>query len=133
MMHLHVYIQAVRFLNKGKRLCPPPGCPRVVYELMIQCWYAPTIVVESQLIFCQVIKQSPRHHIYRNPASHDRPNFRTLLLRLIDTEELVLSIPQEDLDTHPQAGLLGSALTAGERMFNDLQNRYTEMPYFEVI
>ena len=22
----------------GYRLPPPPGCPRAVYELMIQCW-----------------------------------------------------------------------------------------------
>ena len=25
-------------LEKGERLAPPPGCPRGVYSLMIDCW-----------------------------------------------------------------------------------------------
>ena len=33
------FLQAVRFVNKGKRLAPPPGCPQLIYDLMIQCWF----------------------------------------------------------------------------------------------
>ena len=32
------YMQAVRKVTNGYRLPPPPGCPKVIYTLMIQCW-----------------------------------------------------------------------------------------------
>ena len=51
-----------------------------------------------------------------------RPSFRDLLLALLDNQ--VLSIPQEDLDTHSHAGVLGSPLEAGEYMYRDIQDRY---------
>ena len=38
--------------------------------------------------------------------------------------EEVLSIPQEALDTHQFAGVLGSSLDAGKGMYQQLQNRY---------
>ena len=53
-----------------------------------------------------------------------RPSFRDLLLTLLDNLKEVLSIPQEDLDTHSHAGVLGSPLEAGEHMYRDLQDRY---------
>ena len=37
----------------------------------------------------------------------------------------MLSIPQEALDTHPLAGVLGSPLEAGENMYSDLHNQYS--------
>ena len=30
--------QVVQLVDSGYRLPPPPGCPRVVYELMMCCW-----------------------------------------------------------------------------------------------
>ena len=30
--------QALRLVDRGYRLPPPPGCPKAMYELMIQCW-----------------------------------------------------------------------------------------------
>jgi hypothetical protein len=45
----------------------------------------------------------------------------------------VLSIPQEALDTHHLAGVLGSPLKAGERMYEDLQTRYIEVDYYAII
>ena len=53
-----------------------------------------------------------------------RPSFRDLLLALLDDLKVVLSIPQEALDTHSNAGVLGSPLEAGEDMYRDLQYRY---------
>ena len=28
----------IRKVDSGFRLPPPPGCPRDIYDLMIQCW-----------------------------------------------------------------------------------------------
>ena len=30
--------KAMEQIDKGMRLPPPPGCPKAVYSLMIQCW-----------------------------------------------------------------------------------------------
>lgn len=32
-------VQVIEKVDAGYRLPPPPGCPRMIYELMIQCWY----------------------------------------------------------------------------------------------
>ena len=53
------------------------------------------------------------------------PSFRELLLTLLNIPEAILSIPQEAIDTHSLAGVLGSTLKAGENMYRELQNRYT--------
>ena len=31
-------VDCVKVVDKGTRLAPPPGCPRMVYKLMIDCW-----------------------------------------------------------------------------------------------
>ncbi len=31
-------IQAMKLVMSGYRLPPPPGCPKAVYSIMIQCW-----------------------------------------------------------------------------------------------
>ena len=69
----------------------------------------------------------------RNPARSERPNFRSIHLNLLENEEDVLSIPQEALDTHQLAGVLGSPLKAGERMYEDLQIRYIKVEYYAII
>ena len=61
----------------------------------------------------------------RNPEAAQRPLFRELLLTLLNIPKAILSIPQEALDTHSLAGVLGSTLKAGENMYRDLQDRYT--------
>ena len=33
-----ISVQAFRKVSEGARLPPPPGCPRTVYQLMINCW-----------------------------------------------------------------------------------------------
>ena len=53
-----------------------------------------------------------------------RPSFRELLLTLLNVPNAILSIPEEALDTHSLAGVLGSTLTSGENMYRDLQERY---------
>ena len=33
-----IIIQAVQQISRGYRLPPPPGCPKAIYQLMINCW-----------------------------------------------------------------------------------------------
>ena len=33
-----VSMQAIKMNDQRFRLPPPPGCPRAIYHLMIQCW-----------------------------------------------------------------------------------------------
>ncbi len=61
--------------------------------------------------------------LYRHIDRHVRPNFRDIILDLIEKEE-VLKIPQSDLQTHPQSGSLGAPLKAGEGMYKDIQTHY---------
>ena len=35
----HVTLQVIELVDSGQRLPPPPGCSRIVYELMIKCWF----------------------------------------------------------------------------------------------
>ena len=35
---IYHYSQYIEKITSGCRLPPPPGCPRAIYELMIQCW-----------------------------------------------------------------------------------------------
>jgi ephrin-B len=32
--------EVVRQVNTGYNQPPPPGCPRAIYQLMVDCWYA---------------------------------------------------------------------------------------------
>ena len=62
----------------------------------------------------------------RNSVAGLRPSFRELLLTLLSNPKTVLSIPQEALNTHNLAGVLGSPLEAGANMYRDLQNKYCD-------
>ena len=124
---VYIVLQAIRFVKKGKRLSPPPGCPEAIYGLMIQCWYAMT-----SSCLC-MISDNDYNTCCRNPTRSERPNFRSIHLRLLENEQDVLSIPQEALDTHQLAGVLGSPLKAGERMYEDLQTKYIEVEYYAII
>ena len=61
---------------------------------------------------------------HRHPHPSSRPNFKDILLCLLEDEERVLKIPISDASTNEQAIILGSALRAGEYMYADLQYRY---------
>ena len=53
-----------------------------------------------------------------------RPSFRELFLALTGDKSQVLLIPQADGETHPLAGVLGSPLEAGKKLYKELQNKY---------
>ena len=48
------------------------------------------------------------------------------MLVLLQSDKSILIVPESALSTHPQAGALGATLTAGELMYTDLQNKYTD-------
>ncbi|XP_064386563.1 probable LIM domain-containing serine/threonine-protein kinase DDB_G0287001 isoform X2 [Halichondria panicea] len=91
--------ESIRLIDSGKRLSPPPGCPKMIFELMILCWH---------------------------PESSQRLVFRDVVLTLVGSEKMVLSIPEEDSSTNPLAGVLGAPLEAGKNMYSQLQNRYID-------
>ena len=62
--------------------------------------------------------------LHRNPEASLRPGFRDLLLALLENEEAVLTIPEDALATHAQAGVLGAPLEAGVDMYHAAQQAY---------
>ncbi|KAL5475523.1 hypothetical protein EMCRGX_G025350 [Ephydatia muelleri] len=89
--------EALQKVNTGYRLPPPPGCPLLLYQIMIKCW---------------------------NPDAHLRPTFKDIYTCLFLHEDVVLAIPTEALLTHSQSGYLGAPLEAGKDMYLDLQKSY---------
>ena len=35
----YVLLQVIKMADDGYRLPPPPGLPKELYKIMIQCWY----------------------------------------------------------------------------------------------
>ena len=63
----------------------------------------------------------------RQPVTSRRPTFREIVIALTANPSEVLFIPEEALATHHLAGVLASPLVAGERMYQDLQNKYHDV------
>ena len=61
---------------------------------------------------------------YRDPTAGSRPKFRELTIVLTGSPQDVLLIPQEALDSHELAGVLGSPLEIGKKTYKDLQDKY---------
>ena len=38
LLTVQLYIQVVNLVTEGYRLVPPPGCPRAIYKIMMDCW-----------------------------------------------------------------------------------------------
>ncbi|XP_065899895.1 uncharacterized protein [Dysidea avara] len=87
-------------ITKKYRLPPPPGCPRSMYEVMIQCWNP----VPSQRL--------PPSEISRTLQKSDRTLLpsRTTLKQRKSSEELSTK--------------LGAPLETSSHLFTDLQNTY---------
>jgi len=81
-----------------------------------------TLLNASEQVYEFLFNFPPSTH--RHPRPSSRPNFKDILLCLLEDEERVLKIPISDASTNVQAIVLGSALKAGEYMYADLQHRY---------
>ncbi|XP_019849285.1 PREDICTED: uncharacterized protein LOC100641922 [Amphimedon queenslandica] len=89
--------EAIRKIESGVRLSPPSGCPREVYKIMMQCWH---------------------------PERDHRPTFAILVTSFCQSDSSLISLSPIDTQCHPQAGILGAPLEAGQDMFTDLQSMY---------
>ncbi|XP_064394623.1 uncharacterized protein LOC135341873 isoform X2 [Halichondria panicea] len=90
--------ETVALVDSGYRLSPPPGCPKAIYQLMIECWH---------------------------PDAQDRLSFTELVTSLSQSGDTLLRWSQEDLSSHPQVCVLGSQLSHGEQLYPELQNMYS--------
>jgi predicted Ser/Thr protein kinase len=87
----------VKLITSGSRLAPPPGCSQQMYDIMFKCWH---------------------------PEAKERPTFYEIMLYLMESDEVLMEIPDKELSSHPQAGTLGADLAAGEYMYQEIQTRY---------
>lgn len=90
-------MQVIDKVDSGYRLPPPPGCPLIIYNLMMQCW---------------------------NPNPSSRPCFNDIIITLLRDEDRVLKIPIKDASTHKSAIVLGASLVSGAYMYADMQKKY---------
>ncbi|XP_064406601.1 hepatocyte growth factor receptor-like isoform X2 [Halichondria panicea] len=89
--------QTIKEVDEGYRLAPPPGTPRTVYKLMMECWH---------------------------PVKGERPTFTELMQELSLPDTKLLHWRDEDRDTHPEASTLGAPLNFTEQLYMDLQESY---------
>ncbi|XP_065899854.1 ephrin type-A receptor 4a-like [Dysidea avara] len=88
------------YINKittGYRLPPPPGCPRAIYELMIQCW---------------------------NPLPNRRIDPCEILRTLQKSDRTLLPHAMTPSDSEELFTTLGESLDTSHHIFIDLQNTY---------
>jgi hypothetical protein len=81
----------------GYCLCPPPGCPRQIYEIMVHCW---------------------------NPDHHTRPSFSHLAKILNGDSSALLWWSDEDNGASSKAKQLGEDPMHGVELYRDLQFAY---------
>ncbi len=64
--------------------------------------------------------------LQRHPDPSHRPDFRSLLLTLLEHRDspLTLTLPE---GVHPKAGTLGAPLEVGEELYSDLQKTYNNL------
>ena len=113
-------------------LPPPPGCPRIVYKLMMQCW---SVLVTNVWWFPSF---SVCVHAYdllnfitrtscRNADSLAKPTWFTINQSLQDAELTLQTEAQEGDDFIPREGfLLGSPLESAINLYMDLQREYQQ-------
>ena len=63
----------------------------------------------------------------RHPVASERPNFHEIMVSLLQPNKNILTIPETALSSHPQAGSLGGTLKAGENMYPEIQNCYSDV------
>ena len=63
----------------------------------------------------------------RHPVAVERPSFHDVMVSLLQPNQIILKIPKSALASHPQAGTLGGSLKAGEKMYPELKNIYSDV------
>ncbi|XP_064396494.1 RAF proto-oncogene serine/threonine-protein kinase-like isoform X2 [Halichondria panicea] len=94
-------VETIKMVDKGVRLPPPPGCPRELYKLMIECWHSET---------------------------SRRPSFHQLVEMLSQADFELLLWNKTDSGVGPQVTVVGTSLEAAKNLYTDLQNAYMKQP-----
>ena len=102
----------MRMVGLGFRLPPPPGCPRPIYEAMMQCWYV-NIVKQLDYYMFNVCG--------RHPEADGRPTFTDLVSSLSLPDEKLLMLVSNNEET---ATVLGGPIETGYQLYIDIQNTY---------
>lgn len=89
--------EALQLIDSGYRLPPPPGCPKAIYKLMMQCW---------------------------NSEKSSRPAFDEIYRTLTKPVDQVLHWEREDSQAHPQCTELGAPLDCGKCLYLSLQRMH---------
>eukprot|EP00731_Ephydatia_muelleri_P029389 Em0020g1033a len=92
-------IDVPHMISLGYCLAPPPGCPRAIYSLMVDCWH---------------------------PQYDKRPHFKEVADYFKKPEELLLYWSAEDHASAGGGADIGSSLSSTQHLFPDLQNKYKE-------
>lgn len=88
----------IKAVDAGKRMPPPPGCPRAVYQLMMKCWH---------------------------PDPSLRPTFTNIVETMTTLGSNIQDCwTEEDKAQNSQALVLGSSLHCAENLYPDLQHIY---------
>ncbi|XP_065899431.1 uncharacterized protein [Dysidea avara] len=90
--------EVVDLLDTGYRLPPPPGCPRFIYSLMMQCW---------------------------NSQHKFRPGFDAIMRAISQPSYVLFHWFEEDKQAAgPECDVIGAHIEAGHNLYQDLQNMY---------
>ena len=110
--------QAIKMVDGGQRLAPPPGCPRAIYKLMINCWSVTPQTTLSIICTCII---SPN----RNPVTSERPSSDSLSQSLARPDPTLLKWEASDKPAGvPEALVLGAPLDSASLLYPDLQRVY---------
>ena len=123
----NISIQAIKVMDGGQRLAPPPGCPRAIYQLMINCWLAthphtisPTFSTPSSPISMLSVFSA-----CRNPTSSERLTTDVLTQCLARSDTALLKWDPSDKPAgDPLALQLGAPLDSASQLYPDLQRTY---------
>ena len=55
--------QAVKLLQTGHCQPPPPGCPRAIYKLMVDCWYNNLYAINIKVVLLTSVYTTELHDI----------------------------------------------------------------------
>ena len=110
-------------IESGYRLPPPSGCPRTIYQIMMDCWCDIDLSTSVSLFFCL------SHYIVccRHPETSGRPSFASLVSRLSQPENQLLKWTDRDKSiAHPQSTMLGAPLETASELYTNLQHLYLD-------
>ena len=120
--------QVIKIVDEGYRLPPPPGLPKELYKIMIQCWYniydsylvlaIVSVIVKSIIIIISCI-------LHRHPDRSSRPTFPQLVEMLSRADFELFVWEEEDLrNSDPQVKLIGAPLEVAKNLYHELQRVY---------